>query len=156
MSDERIVDVSTILSKWHDLLKDRLPNFPCQTFPMFIRNNSQELVRCRECKHFVKYHDDYRDEYRCDGYCKEIDYIMDGYYRGAESRNADDFCSHGEKMGGGTEGFEVFNRYGEKFTVYGVIRNDDENETTDFLIFDGYRFVWKESEFFIPADGGAE
>lgn len=52
--------------------------------------------------------------------------------------------------------FEVFNRSGEKFTVYGVVRNDGERETTDFLIFDGYRFVWKESEFFIPTDGGAE
>lgn len=49
MADERIVDVSTILSKWHDLLKARWPNFPCQTFTMFMHNNSQELVRCREC-----------------------------------------------------------------------------------------------------------
>ena len=50
MSDERIVDVSTILSKWHDLLKDRWPNFPCQTFQMFMHNNSQELVRCKDCE----------------------------------------------------------------------------------------------------------
>ena len=57
-----------------------------------------EVVRCRKCKHFVKYDDDYRDEYGSDGYCDKIAYIMDGYYRGAENRNADDFCSHGERM----------------------------------------------------------
>lgn len=51
MSDERIVDVSTILSKWHDLLKGRWPNFPCQTFTMFMHNNSKELVRCKDCIH---------------------------------------------------------------------------------------------------------
>lgn len=51
MADYRIVDVSTILSKWHDLLKARWPNFPCQTFTMFMHNNSQELVRCKDCIH---------------------------------------------------------------------------------------------------------
>lgn len=52
--------------------------------------------------------------------------------------------------------FEVCNRYGEKFTVYGVVRNDDEYNTTDFLIYDGCRFVWKSTDYFIPVDGGAE
>lgn len=51
MADVRIVDVDTILSKWHDLLKERWPNFPCQTFQMFMHNNTQELVRCKDCKH---------------------------------------------------------------------------------------------------------
>lgn len=76
MSDERIVDVSMILSKWHDLLKSRWPNFPCQTFPMFIRNNSQELVRCKECKYR------YSSEY-------------------CECRPENAFCSDGERMDGG-------------------------------------------------------
>ena len=49
MADERIVDVDAMFSKWHDLLGSAYPNLPCQTFPMFIRNNSQELVRCRDC-----------------------------------------------------------------------------------------------------------
>ena len=55
------------------------------------------VVRCSECKHFVKYDDDYRDEHNCDGYCEKISYIMDGYYHGAENRKADDFCSLGAK-----------------------------------------------------------
>jgi hypothetical protein len=52
--------------------------------------------------------------------------------------------------------FEVVNRDGDKFMVYGVVRNDDEYGTTDFLIFNGIQFVWRAAEYFIPADGGAE
>ena len=52
--------------------------------------------------------------------------------------------------------FEVEDRGGVKYTVYGVVRNNDEYDTTDFLIFTGSRFVWVESEKFVPVDGGAE
>lgn len=56
MADERIIDVSTILSKWHDLLRERWPNFPCQMFTAFMHNNSQELVRCKDCVYFRDKH----------------------------------------------------------------------------------------------------
>jgi hypothetical protein len=82
VSDERIVDVSTILSKWHDLLKDRWPNFPCQTFTMFMHNNSQELVRCRECKHYTP------------TICHRLNTVVKPF----------DFCSYGKpKMDGGAD-----------------------------------------------------
>lgn len=88
MADLRIVDVDTIISKWHDLLKARWPNFPCQTFLMFIRNSSQELVRCKDCV----------CSSMCDDQliCSRIADVMDGYYRGtAEVVKPDDYCSHG-------------------------------------------------------------
>ena len=89
MPDYRIVDVSTILSKWHDLLKEKQPNFPCQTFTMFMRNNSQELVRCRECMHCLwdELHKDKK------GRCMEHHIWCE----------ADGFCHMGEKMDGGAE-----------------------------------------------------
>lgn len=94
MADLRIVDVSTILAKWHDLLSKRWPNFPCQTFPVFMHNNSRELVCCKDCKHYGKYTDEFDGHV---GYCDKIAYIMDGYYRGAEDRQPDDYCSQGER-----------------------------------------------------------
>lgn len=91
MSGERIVDVSTILSKWHDLLKARWPNFPCQTFTMFMHNNSQELVRCREC---VLRGSDYcpmcHDEYTYD----EDD---GGDYYTVDNTDDDGFCHKGKR-----------------------------------------------------------
>lgn len=95
MSDERIVDVSMILSKWHDLLKSRWPNFPCQTFTMFMHNNSQELVRCRECKHWSG-RKDKPGEVTAIGYCDHPNHhIM--------PLNANWFCADGAKMDGGAE-----------------------------------------------------
>jgi len=87
MADLRIVDVDTILSKWHDLLKARWPNFPCQTFQGFMRNNSQELVRCRECKH---HRDQLDDRFVI---CRRWRKIME----------VDGFCHKGAKMDGGAE-----------------------------------------------------
>ena len=52
--------------------------------------------------------------------------------------------------------FEVEDHWGVKFKVYGVVRNNDEYGTTDFLIFTGSRFVWVEAEKFVPVDGGAD
>lgn len=100
MADFRIVDVSTILSKWHDLLKDRWPNFPCQTFTMFMHNNSQELVRCKECKNGAPLPEEARTEFSpgvmrclagrgdCDRYCTTWE---------------DGFCDEGAKKDGGAE-----------------------------------------------------
>lgn len=93
MSDERIVDVSTILSKWHDLLKSRWPNFPCQTFTMFMHNNSQELVRCRECI--------FRGQWDICPMCVRV-YMLDkkAYLDCTED---DGFCHMGAKLDGGAE-----------------------------------------------------
>ena len=85
MADLRIVDVDTILSKWHDLLKSRWPNFPCQTFTAFMHNHSQELVRCRECKH---HRDQLDDRFVI---CRRWRKIME----------EDGFCHKGAKMDGG-------------------------------------------------------
>ena len=47
----------------------------------------EPVVRCKDCKH-----------YSC-GTCEQIEYIMDGYYRGTfEVKRPDDFCSCGERM----------------------------------------------------------
>lgn len=54
------------------------------------------LVYCRDCKYFCL-NPYYENEGGRQGYCKHIAYIMDGYYKGAEDRNFDDFCSKGEK-----------------------------------------------------------
>ena len=45
-----------------------------------------EVVRCKDCKHY-------------DGQkCKEIYYVMDGYYGGSfEVKKPTDFCSNGER-----------------------------------------------------------
>ena len=93
MADERIVDVSTILSKWHDLLKSRWPNFPCQTFTMFMHNNSQELVRCRDC--FKRgQHDLCPMNVRV--------YMLDEAAN-LDCTEDDGFCHKGAKMDGGAE-----------------------------------------------------
>ena len=52
------------------------------------------VVRCRDCKHYGKYTDADGDYV---GYCDKIASIMDGYYRGAEDRKPDDYCSQGER-----------------------------------------------------------
>ncbi|MDY4140811.1 MAG: hypothetical protein SOY30_15965 [Eubacteriales bacterium] len=50
-----------------------------------------EVIHCHDCKHYL------------DGICEQIEYIMDGYYRGTfEVKRPDDFCSYGEKKGGNT------------------------------------------------------
>ena len=89
MADERIVDVGAMLSKWHDLLGSAYPNLPCQTFPMFIRNNSQELVRCRECKESEPLS------------VLDTDCLYCGVWDTAVHCNG--YCSHGAKMGGGSD-----------------------------------------------------
>ena len=91
MADERIVDVGAMLSKWHDLLGSAYPNLPCQTFPMFIRNNSQELVRCRECKH--------RGFDSCPMCHDEYTYDEDdgGDYYTMDNTTDDGFCHKGER-----------------------------------------------------------
>lgn len=49
-----------------------------------------EVVRCKDCKHYQ------------DGICEQIEYIMDGYYRGTfEEKRPDDFCSLGRARKGG-------------------------------------------------------
>lgn len=49
--------------------------------------DAEPVVRCKDCKH-----------YSC-GTCEQIEYIMDGYYRGTfEVKRPDDFCSCGERM----------------------------------------------------------
>ena len=50
-----------------------------------------EVIHCQDCKHYL------------DGICEQIEYVMDGYYRGTfEVKRPDDFCSYGEKIGGNT------------------------------------------------------
>lgn len=103
MSDVRLIDANALMKNI-----GKIPQLRGITYGR-MKNAVEEtptidavpVVRCRECKHFVKYDDDYHDVYHCDGYCEKIAYIMDGYYHGAENRNADDFCSLGEKMDGG-------------------------------------------------------
>lgn len=68
--------------------------------PEHIKNaptiDAEPVVRCKDCKHYSKYlYDDNENE--CKGYCEKIAYIMDGYYRGAEDRMPDDYCSQGER-----------------------------------------------------------
>lgn len=88
MADFRIVDIDTMFSKWHDLLKARWPNFPCQTFQTFMRNSSQELVRCGECVCSSNWNDQL--------ICSRISEVMDGYYHGTiEIVKPDDYCSRG-------------------------------------------------------------
>ena len=49
-----------------------------------------DVVRCRECRYYRH------------GVCEQIEYIMDGYFRGTgEVRKPNDFCSLGVKMDGG-------------------------------------------------------
>lgn len=71
---------------------DDAATFGCMVWGVLDRLpavDAVEVVRCRDCKH-------YRG-----GVCKEITYIMDGYYNGTfEMKSPDDFCSSGEKMGG--------------------------------------------------------
>ena len=88
MADLRIVDVSTILAKWHDLLAKCWPNFPCQTFQMFMHNNSQELVRCKDCVHI-----DQAPAAEGYEYCVVWDTVVP----------CNGFCYQGAKMDGGAE-----------------------------------------------------
>lgn len=58
-----------------------------------------QIIFCRDCKNFVpnRY---YKTEGGRQGYCDTIASVMDGYYKGAEDRNFDDFCSRGKHKNG--------------------------------------------------------
>lgn len=88
MADIRIVDVSTILSKWHDLLSERWPNYPCQTFTGFIRNHSKELVRCKDCKRRGT-------SYECP--FRHLTFTEDEGYHYVDVTTDDGYCSVGER-----------------------------------------------------------
>lgn len=64
-----------------------------------LKELENKIVYCRDCKNFVpnRY---YKTEGGRQGYCDVIASIMDGYYKGAEDRNFDDFCSRGERENG--------------------------------------------------------
>lgn len=57
---------------------------------------TRPVVMCKDCEHYRKSLYPYTETgYR--GVCELIEYIMDGYYSGAQYRDPWDYCSQGER-----------------------------------------------------------
>ena len=92
-TEKRLIDADSLANiiAHYALSNAYLNDTPLEVLKMVVDWMSElpyiELVRCKDCKHFYKYHS--TEEFGCD--------FVDNYYAWGYTVTEDDFCSYGER-----------------------------------------------------------